>query len=430
MLLITLCLALLPFVAVVSAPRQMLAQFSDLANIPIEFRIIALSLPDYLALIILAVAGLSYIRQPAYRARLGNTFSQILANGGIWWVLLAIWVTLSALWAGQGVMARFAGLHVLAALAVAMLCADTIRQEKGLKRAVLRGLLLGGCTQALVALLQTLNQNPLGLAALGEIDRFWYEPTTFYRAPGLAMHSNYLAGYLVLAIFAALVLAISARTAERKSQRIVPLYMAAAVLCGVALMAALSRSGIVGLVGGLLPLSVLFWGRFDAQARKRLILAGVAVMLLSVILSLIFVRGEAITRFFGGREFFFEDSFAIISQRPILGTGAANLMLEIGALRGDSSDPRLPVHNVYLYVWATLGIPGLALFALACWASLRGLLKLGTQRYWPAFAWGCALLAGCIIMLFDNYFWAVQPFRMLWFWCIGVGWGLMLRRLA
>jgi O-antigen ligase len=96
------------------------------------------------------------------------------------------------------------------------------------------------------------------------------------------------------------------------------------------------------------------------------------------------------------------------------------LMLEIGRNQGESSTPLLPVHNVFLYIWAELGVPGLVLFVVACLAILIQVLP---RNGLSVFTWGSCFLAMCMVMLFDNYFWAVQPFRDLTFWVIGLWWG-------
>jgi O-antigen ligase len=406
-------------ISVVSAPRQMLFQATTAPNVPVEFLIVALSLPDYCVIGLLALLALRLLIDGAYRERLSDTLSLISARfGGAWWVALALWMAAGTLWAGMPVLARFSAVHFVGALAAAFIMADLVRAGHG--RSMIWALLVGALAQTLLAVLQVLNNNPLGLYALGEIPRFWYAPANFYRAPGLSSHPNYLGGYLMLALFACALLAIQ----RRREGRSLMLPALIGLACGVGLVATLSRSALLSTAIGFAPLVILLI--LALRGRVRLA-AGMALIIVAVAAGVwgwIVLGGDVQTRILAPREFFFADSWEVIQRSPVLGAGAGNLMMEILRLRGESVSELLPVHNVYLFVWAELGIPGLALFIAGCGAIV---FQMRRRMGIEALIWGCAFLAVCSVMIFDNYFWAVHPFRVLLFWVIGLWWGYAAR---
>ena len=418
-------LALIGFLSVISSPRQMLLEVSAQPNIPLDFRIIALSVPDYVVLVLLAVTAIRLLVESAYRERLLHTLGTVVLRlGGIFWALLAGLMALSMLWAGSAVMVRYTTLHLLAALAAAFVLAGLVRaDETPGGRAVLYGLLAGACLQSALAVLQVLNNGPLGLWGLGEIPRFWYAPANFYRAPGLSMHPNYLGGYQMIGLFASILLT----TQFRREGRSLALPVLAGVVSAVGLIATLSRSALLATAVGLLPLALGLVFRLRGRARAWFILGGAAALVVAGVWLLVALRSDIQTRIFAPREFFFEDSWAVIQEAPVRGVGAGNLMLEVGRLRQDNAPELLPVHNVYLYIWAEAGLPGLILFVAACAAILIRLRpRFGRERL----IWTLCFLAVCVVMLFDNYFWAVHPFRVLFFWVVGLWWGLAMRHPA
>jgi O-antigen ligase len=267
---------------------------------------------------------------------------------------------------------------------------------------------------------QAINGGPLGLWGLGEIDRFPYETTTFYRAPGLSMHPNYLGGYLMITLFACAVLAY--RNIQNRKWLILLAFCAGFI--GLGLVATLSRSAMLSTVVGFAPIIIVLV--MSIGRRARLIMGGVLVVVLAAaaIWGWLVLAGNVQARFLAGREFFFTYSFEVIKNSPVLGVGASNLMLEAGRIFGTTVEHLLPVHNVYLFIWAELGLPGLALFLIGCFSILR---RLRTRYGMDAFIWTCCFLAICLVMVFDNYWWAVQPFRVLFLWVIGLGWAYACR---
>jgi O-antigen ligase len=238
------------------------------------------------------------------------------------------------------------------------------------------------------------------------------------------MHPNYLGGSLMVALAACAQLIYSAR----RSRAQVVAWLAAGIVLAAGLAATLSRSAILGTLIGGLP--ILFVMVRQTAPRLRLVLLGGCLMAVLAFAAWIWiaVAGDVQTRFLTRREFFFADTFAVIQHSPVLGVGAGNLMWHVARVRDFTLDGNLlPVHNVYVYLWAEGGLPGAAFFVLALLALLRGVVS---AHHRDVFVWSCGWLAIAVVMLFDNYWWAVHPYRVLLLWAVGIWWGLALRQRA
>lgn len=409
-----LLLGALGVVSVISSPRASFYNAFEGLNVPLDFQAITLSYADLFMLLLVVISGLRAFAEDDYRLRLGETIKALLAprRAGLFVAFLAL-MLLGVLWAKQPSLLLFTTLHYAACLLLVFVAADLVR-ARGLS--VLWALLIGGALQAVIAILQVLNNDTLGLSAFGETQRLYYEPTDFFRASGLSMHPNYLGGYLMLAWFAAVWLTFQAW--QRKGLRWLPLTLGA--LCAVGLIGTLSRSALLSTAVGSLPLVLIGWRALHGKARRVALGVAAAGALAAVALAVFAVRGDVMTRFFSGREFFFADSWNVIQSAPILGVGAGNLMHQVWLNVGVTLEPKLPVHNVYLYVWAETGLIGLLIFT-AAW--LINLITLQPVRGAAYFIMGCGVLALAVVSLFDNYTWAVHPHRVITFWWLGIWWG-------
>lgn len=412
---------IIAFSCVIASPRVELVNVLQQTNIPLDFRSVTLSIPDFVMVVLILISLFRLIAVTDYRKSFLATFDDVIGRrGGLAWVLLVLWMGAGLLWAVSPLMTRFDTLHAILCLLMALLMADLMRQQRSLF-GVVPAVIVGATIQSVVAVLQVLNNGPLGLSVLGEIPRFFYDPTNFFRATGLSMHSNYLGGYLMIALFSC---AFAAFINWRAGRSVIVLVIVGS-LCGIGLIATLSRSAILGTVVGVLPIGIVLLKTSPLRLRKLLILAVVIILIVAALWGVLVLRGDVATRLLSPREFFFADSWAQIQTAPILGSGAGNLMINIGAQRSYAETNLLPVHNVYLFIWAELGLPGLALFTAGCVPLLFSLLHWKGNA--PVLIWGSCFLGVCIIMLFDNYFWGVHPFRVLLFLVLGQWWGLTLQ---
>lgn len=415
-----LLLPLTGALAVISSPRRLVYDAFYSISIPLDFHAVTLSIADFLVLALLAVTLLRFSTERAYRLHLLETSRSVFRRfGGMLWLILAGWLMLSGAWAAERGLWLGTTFQYLAVLALMLITADWVRTHG---MGILWALLLGGALQSGVALLQILNQNPLGLGVFGEVPRPEYDPTTFFRASGLSMHPNYLGGYLMLCLFAA---ALLSYTVYQGHKRILEVRLPAALglLCALGLISTLSRSAYLATVIGLLPLALVGLVSLRGRARRIALGVGAAAMVAAAVIVLLVVRGDFATRFLQGREFFLDDTLRVIQGAPLLGVGAGNLMHAVSLSVGDPGVPILPVHNVYVYLWAEVGIIGMLIFIAAC----GGLLfRLRLRHGAAVFTLGCGMLSLCVVMLFDNYAWAVQPHRVITFWFFGVFYGVLL----
>lgn len=405
----------------VSSPRVALSTVSAQPNIPVEFRAILLSLPDLPAFLLILLTLARLLLDEPYIAQFRRTIQPIMTRfGGLFWIALAVWSFVTLAWAATSSMALYTSLHLTLAMLTALCVASLITRENDLWR-LLAVLVIVGVVQAAAALIQVAIQGPIGLFNLGEVGVFPWDSAGFYRARGLTMHPNYLGGVLMLALFACLTLWV----ALSKQKRARTLILIAGLFTLAGLTGTFSRSAFVGLIVGCAPLIVLI---LRQRLRRVWIVAGLAVAIIVLGIGAVAVRGDlqtVQTRLFGAREFFFDYTFRVIQERPLLGIGSGNLMLRVGQIEGNHGQDLLPVHNVYLYVWAELGVPGLVLFMGGLLSLLwRTRLWTATQP-WPGRILGGALLAMAVVMLFDNYFWGVHPHRMTFFWMVGLIWGYL-----
>jgi O-antigen ligase len=412
-------LSIIIFTSVISSPRSMLLEISRQPNIPLEFRIVAISIPDYFVVLLFIATMVRLLFDSEYRGQIALTANSIVTGwGGFWWGGLALWMVIGTLWAGDSTMLRFTTLHFILLLIMAVILADAIRRRN--ERVLLLTLVGSAVIQSVIAIAQIIHSGPLGLWSLGEVDRFAYETTAFYRAPGLSMHPNYLGGYLMVALFAGAVLI--RQNIQNKKSVVLPV-LAGLIIC-IGIITTLSRSAMLATAVGFTPIiALIFW---STARRNRWLIGGALVMIIIVAAALIWIilNGNIQVRIFASREFFFIYSFEVIKNHPVLGVGAGNLMLEVGRIWGTDIEHLLPVHNVYLYIWAELGLPGLALFLLGCFSILRHLRQRSSS---DSFIWLCGILAICAVMLFDNYWWAVHPFRVVFLWVMGLWWGYASR---
>jgi hypothetical protein len=331
------------------------------------------------------------------------------------------------------------------------------------------GLALNG----LLAIAQTVHQNPVGLAWLGEPNMLRTTPgtavvlvhgTRLLRAFGILPHANVLGGLLAAALpFAVgLLLHPSAAGSAAMVRRIrgsgamrdlLLLLSAALLLAGIIL--SFSRSAWLGLLcGGIYLIVRRSIGKRNAilgpsTRRGLLVAAGIGLLVVGLLVA---ERGAVSVRLQPGsnplerfsiqqRLSLLEQSFKVISWRPLTGVGGNNFALAAQQFmppdqRGPAYD--YPVHNTYLLAQAELGPLGavtwLALMLVpvldvplhrprprpARAARLPGPPRtappaddMSAWMQWQLLA-GCSLTVVAVAGLFDFYIWVNEPVAVLW----------------
>ena len=303
----------------------------------------------------------------------------------------------------------------LAALAVYFSAALVFIDTPKLLRLVVRVLILFGALLALFALLQYF-LNPEQI--------YWLRQPRFARPFGPFVNRHHFASYMVLAMG----LPVGMLFAGAVKRELLPLYAFAAIVMTVALVATVSRGGLLALGAELLFAAALTAlarrkgrdarGAEDGAAEGRSLLrrAGLqlAVVLLLVVGVLALAGDELISRTMetitsgnvtSDRATFWRGTREIIRERPLLGAGLGAFGVAYtrhdptpGAARLDQA------HNDYLQIVADAGVVGAAL-GLVFLVSLfrQGFARAGSEdRFRRGVAAGA--LSGCFGALVHSFF--------------------------
>lgn len=397
----------------------------------IEFRGIVIFIADYPLWILMGATLLRLAVDSFYRQQLARNAGFIWERyGGKWWLALAVWMGMGIFWAEIPELVRYSTLHLLLALAFALIIADWSTRYPA--RYLIIGLLLGALVQGGLAIAQAIHRGPVGLDWLGEGDYWWYSydlrenlpnerDVSTIRSTGLSVNPNNLAGYLMVAFFGIWWLVRQLHGKARLA------LLGAMLITLSGLLTTVSRAAILGtaVAGGTvwLLLPKLWQGkttRYTMLGTALLFLVGVYAM-----------RGVLWSRFgslvdgtssgeFLGRDFLWEDTQPILQAHWLTGVGANNLPMNIAKNNPQKPFIALPVHNAYLQIVAELGIVGLSLVGLGIFMAVRHIRRNN------ALLWGGALLGIGVVSLFDYYFWGDYPSRLLLFGVLGFLWGELL----
>lgn len=388
--------------------RKIIWRAAPDALIHIEYQSIAIYLMDRVLLAGLALWLLRLLVSAPIRADFQHTLEAVFSHGGGRnWLLLIGWMALSTRWADEPHLARYRTLQIGVCLIWAIMVAQ--QTYRGRATLMLAALSLAAAGHSVLAIAQLLHSGPLGLYALGE--HRWEIPWGVYRGNGLTNHPNNLGGYLMVALFAC---ALWGWQRHQRTQSIRwPVGLGAIMLIGLA--ATMSRSALLALT--ITGSSVIFAALSPRLGRRRTARWLATGLIIAAVVGLMFIWVTgAQFRLSLHRNFHAENTWTIFQDQPLLGAGAGNLMTTINSNITD--DYVLPAHSVPLIMLAELGVPGLLLLLIACLTALRG------PRSLELTLWRGCLLAILIVMAFDFYWWLDHRAQMLFFWALGVGWGL------
>jgi putative inorganic carbon (hco3(-)) transporter len=388
------------------------------------FRSIGLSLTDFPLLLYVVFGCIALMsNNQLYLEFSALTKAIILNYGAFWFLILFAWMLCSSLWAGDNALSRFDALHFFLELIAGLGLAYLV--SKGWEKSIVTAFVVASVVQSILAILQLWQGQSLGLSWLLEPIRDVSNPFGYleqgFRGYGLERHPNLLAGSLFLAMFACFLYWNS------------PWFKAALAIIALGIVASLSRSVIViaGVSGLLLVLLRGNWSK-----RQSLIGVSLGCLLVAVAIGLF---GQQIWAdmqertllylqypgaFFERLSFADGDTIAVWLKSPFLGVGAGNLPLEIAHLRAAYSGLLLPVHNVFLYVLAELGIVGFVCLFMGL-SSIWGQAHRANTREIQIVA--VSFIGLSLIMCFDFYFWEESRLRMLFFLWMGLYWGYRWR---
>jgi O-antigen ligase len=418
-----LCLILIPIFSPHSW-RHILWQ-TPAKGVYVDFRSISLYLADIPLLGVFCFSLLILLfDQPTCQryARLG--WELIRHQEAFWWLGLIPWMAASLFWADVPRLTLYQTLHFALSLGMAFLIADTLQRIH--PPSVWIPLLLAAAGQALLAIGQLYSGGVVGLDWLGELT--WNPQNLFdlqqphLRGYGLAVHPNNLAGFLLIALFAGVMLLRS------QKRFLIPLLMLT-IITALGLLATLSRGAIIAASIGL-TISLVFFPPAKIPPRNLVLVSLSLLLALALVLTSRPARDSAQrlvdpSGIQGRLTEDFADTNRLIHQNPFLGTGAGNLLIESAQLRATNNPlTLLPPHNVYWFIWGELGLGGLLLFLFGIFSIIR---VLHPQNGMEVFIWGCCWLAICLVMGIDFYFWGDARSRLLLCWVLGMIWGCRLQ---
>ena len=356
-----------------------------------------------------------------------------------WVVVLLIfggWTLLSWVWSYKRV--SYPSVTIGAAVPVILvlffvICLSSIKINL---RIVFGALIFGLIWNSVLVAAQVALQAPVGLKSLGE---FQFNPASsgtvivqageirWLRPYGLLPHPNMLAGFLVIALFAAIGWIM---TSQSKRWTIFVGVFAFGFWC---LLLTFSRSAWLSLVVGVMVFGLLTmgtWRRNPHLLIRILVIIGVA-LIASGLFFWIYqpflaaragIGDESVElRSSSDRVVYNQIALDAIKQSPILGTGIGNFpwyaAVYLSKTKFDLKGQ--PVHNIYLSAWAELGIIGLALYLAAIgFPFMAGIKNIRQAAINQQFLYTAALSGICgllVIGIFDHYPWTLIQFQVaLW----------------
>lgn len=295
-------------------------------------------------------------------------------------------------------------------LVISLLIAATFLSTRERLRALANFLVVYGLGMAVFALVQSFTWD-------GRF--YWFRPNTQSVSPfGPFVNHNHFAGYMELLLFLPVGLVVT--RGVRGEARL--FYGFAAAMMGVAVIASLSRGGMVSVFAGLIFLIVVN-ARLRKHARqeyRRPLLSmsqGMAAVLIgiAIIAGIIWIgAGPVIDRAaqsfdsegLAGREWIWHDTLAMIKANPIVGVGLGAFQTAYPIYSNtDGSLVINAAHNDYLQVLADGGIIGGAIalwFLVLLFRALgRGMRSRDSLRTGLALGGGSGIFAILVHSLFD-----------------------------
>jgi len=307
----------------------------------------------------------------------------------------------------------------------------------------LSALVASGVVSSIIAILQYLKQQTLGLTILGEplvlpilqnVAKIVLDNgNVVMRAYGTFPHPNVLAGFLLanLVFTTAIIIYIAINYGLNKPKyRLLTILMSFGLILEIfAFIFTFSRTAWIAFAIALILFFILI--------RKQLVLAfknikesGFYYVIALIIFAIIFAVASqwpqitsraAISDQHGdqavtNRAFYNKISFEMIKKHPIVGIGYGNFASKMQDYTNQKIEwwQYQPCHNIYMLIWAETGIFSLLLFIGLLFAISY---QLFTNRSTKASIFNIAaftiLVVFLFIALFDHYLWTIQQGQLL-----------------
>ncbi|MDP2648050.1 MAG: O-antigen ligase family protein [Candidatus Yanofskybacteria bacterium] len=294
----------------------------------------------------------------------------------------------------------------------------------------LLAIITGGIFQSIIAIIQFIRQSSLGLAFTGEsvfnndysgVAAFILESgDKIIRAYGTAPHPNVLAAYLLAVIFGFYVFYYRTSPGHPK------ILLGAYSLLIFGLLVTFSRTVLA--VWLVFSGFGLIW-RIRKDRKKT-----VALMVTTIAAGIIFIaafpsevmsririsrQDEAVTE----RIYLNKETLRLKGEKTNwLGVGIGNFVPWLmDSAPGFNRMHYQPTHNIYLLMYAEIGILGLAAFIMFIFFTFKKAVKLlkgqaSLEQFWVILGVGAFLAIG----LLDHFFWTLQQGRLLFWMALGL----------
>ncbi len=304
-------------------------------------------------------------------------------------------------------------------------------------------LIASGVVSSIIAILQYLKQQTLGLTMLGEPLVLPILPNVakivldngnvIMRAYGTFPHPNVLAGFLLanLVFATALIIYIVANYGLNKPKyRLLTILVSFGVILQIfAFVFTFSRTAWIALVIALILFCILLRRQITEALKKThesRFYHIIAIVLLAIIFVIISqwpqITSRAVIADQNGdkavsnRAFYNQVSLEIIKKHPIFGIGYGNFASQMQKYTSQKIEwwQYQPTHNIYLLIWAETGI-----FTLLSFLALIIVIsyQLTVNKSLFNLASFSILVAFLFIALFDHYLFTIQQGQLL-FWLI------------
>lgn len=294
--------------------------------------------------------------------------------------------------------------------------------------------ILSVCLQGILGLNQFLTQESFSNSYLGITQHFAWQGGTsvietaderYLRAYGGESHPNILGGFLAIAIL----LGICAYLKATRQEKIWKIFLLSLSLINFfALLVTFSRSALLSLVCGLILLFLYFFYIQNSLAIKNIVLFGFILFLITSWLTSLFPRAFSNRlnldsrlehKSIQDRVTLVKEAQILITQNPLGGVGLGNYTQSI--LEKNKAVSAIwqiqPVHNLYLLIFAELGLLGFSLFLLILFLILGDLFQSIKKTDHNRVIFSILVIILLLISLFDHWVWTAHS-GILLFWLL------------
>ncbi len=282
-------------------------------------------------------------------------------------------------------------------------------------------LFYSGLFQAIFVIAQFFMQISYANKYLGTVGHLPYEAGAlvlhgsgrWLRAYGLVNDPNLLGGFMLFAIIISIYLYIKSKNKFEST-----LSVSGTVIFATALFFSFSRSALIGLIVALTFVFIGIFVKNKTALKKFLTPAIISLVVLGILTTIyfpiiagrIFVDNRLESHSLNERYVFNNQAISIIKNKWLYGTGIGNYTFNLLEREPDLKPWQYqPTHNIYLLIFAELGIIAITSFIVLSFFAI----KIGIKN--KNFIFLGLFIGFMFIGLWDHYFWTTwQGISMWW----------------